>query len=119
MGQQLFYSFCKSCGGMRGWSNRKTVFNECKCNREKPMYKKMEDKDFELMNFILNSTSEISNTQKAEQYQYWKKRVVGRIDLLQPLIDELKNKNILLLEISPDLHKEWIELNNVKLYYNF
>jgi len=118
MGEQLFYAFCRDCGGMRGWQNRRTVFNDCKCNRDVAIFKKMEDKDFQHMGSILSDTN-ISDDIKADQYLYWKKRVNGRIELLKPLIEELKEKNILLLDLSPDLHKEWIELHNVKLYYNF
>jgi hypothetical protein len=118
MGQQLFYSFCKSCGGMRGWFNRKTVFNECKCNREKPMYKKMYKKDFDNLNLILNDTS-IDRETKYSNYKYWQKRINGRINDLSPLIKECKEKSIALLDLSPELHEEWIELHNVKLFYNF
>ena len=118
MGQQLFYSFCKSCGGMRGWSNRKTVFNECKCNTEKPMYKKMYKKDFEHLNLVLHS-KDIDEKTKVDNYQYWQKRVNGRINDLSPLISECKEKGISILDLSPELHEEWIELHNVKMYYNF
>lgn len=118
MGHQMYYNFCKICGGMRGWMNKKTVFNECKCNRINSIYKQMYKKDFEHMNTILNDLS-IETTIKRENYVYWQKRVNGRIELLTPLVNECKEKNIDLFTLSNELHEEWIELHNVKLYYNF
>jgi hypothetical protein len=103
---------------MRGWQNKKTVFNKCKCNRTTAMYKRMDKKDFEHMNLVLMDTT-LDEILRHENYVYWKKRVNGRIEDLTPLINECKEKNIPLFNLSPELHEEWIELHNVKLFYNF
>ena len=78
----------------------------------------MEFKSFEHLNDIL-SDMKLDETLRKNQFEYWKARVNGRISELQPLISELKEKGVLLLDLSPELHTEWVELNNVKLFYNF
>jgi hypothetical protein len=35
MACQLYYNFCKKCGGIIGKSNGKIVFNDCKCKTKK------------------------------------------------------------------------------------
>jgi len=82
------------------------------------IYKGMEFKSFEQMNDIL-SDMKLDETLRQHQFEYWKARVNGRISELEPLINELKEKGILFLDLSPELHTEWIELNNVKLFYKF
>jgi hypothetical protein len=114
MGHILLYGFCK-CGKMYGKTNGKTVFNDCKCSKMK--FKQMEQKDFEHMAISLQETKE-PNTKK-QIFEYWQKRVNGRLNELAPLITELNKKNISLLSLSKELNEEYLELNNVKLFYNF
>jgi hypothetical protein len=82
------------------------------------IYKGMEFKSFEHLNDIL-SDMKLDETLRQHQFEYWKARVNGRISELEPLINELKEKGILLLDLSPELHTEWVELHNVKLFYKF
>ena len=82
------------------------------------MYKHMEKKDFEDMNAFLKDLTILSHV-KQGVYEYWKARVNERIKMLTPLIEELKEKHITLLEVSPQLHEEWVDLHDVKLFYQF
>lgn len=76
----------------------------------------MELNDFYRLNEILHHKGCIINT--GDQYDYWKKRINERIEYLNPLMNELKQKGINLATLSKELHQEWIELIECKEYYN-
>jgi hypothetical protein len=111
MGHQVLYSFCRKCGGMWGSRNSKQIFNDCKCANMKPR-KQMKKEDFEILHIIMNDKTMNDSTKS-----YWGRRVVERIDYLKPLISECQQKKIDLSTLSEELHKEWIELNEVREFY--
>jgi hypothetical protein len=80
-------------------------------------FKQMEKIDFEHMHISLKDESD--SKLKADLFKYWSNRVNGRLNELNPLIKELNQKNISLLSLSKELNEEFLELNNVKLFYNF
>jgi hypothetical protein len=104
---------------MYGTQRGKQVFDECKCKQMKKPVKQMEQKDFEHMHYILNATTELTQSQKRDQFVYWEKRVLERIEYIKPLIEECKLKDIDLRVLSLELHKEWMELNEVREFYKF
>lgn len=79
----------------------------------------MEKKDFEHMNMVLYNNLGQTKRQKEDQFIYWEKRVLSRIDYLTPLIEECKNKGLDLRTISLELSNEWIELHTCVDYYGF
>jgi len=81
------------------------------------MRKQMEPNDFYNMFRILKE-EDISETERNNQFNYWTKRVMQRIEYLTPLIEELKIKKLDLATISKELHQEWLELNECKNYFN-
>jgi hypothetical protein len=85
---------------------------------KKPV-KQMEQKDFEHMHYILSATTELTQNQKRDQFIYWEKRVLERIDYIKPLIEECKLKDIDLRVLSLELSNEWIELHTCVDYYKF
>jgi DNA-directed RNA polymerase subunit RPC12/RpoP len=91
-----------------------TVYHKCK---PKP-FKQMDKKDFEHMNMFLQN-KDIDQATKASNFEYWKKRINGRIEYLTPLMDECIKKGIDIATLSKELHEEWIELHEHKRFYNF
>jgi hypothetical protein len=85
---------------------------------KKPV-KQMEQKDFEHMHYILSATTELTQNQKRDQFIYWEKRVLERINYIKPLIEECKLKDIDLRVLSLELSNEWIELHTCVDYYKF
>lgn len=77
----------------------------------------MEPNDFYRMYQILEVES-IEETERLRQFNYWTKRVVERIEYLKPLIEELKLKKIDLSTLSKELHQEWLDLIEVRKFYN-
>jgi hypothetical protein len=78
--------------------------------------KQMEPNDFYQMYEILHDKG--CRITFGDQYEYWTKRIRERILYLTPLMNELKQKGISLATLSKELHQEWIELLEVKEYYN-
>lgn len=85
---------------------------------KKPV-KQMTKKDFNQMNMILSGSSGMNDSDKRFQYDYWRKRVLDRIDYLYPLIDECKVKDIDLRTLSLELSNEWVELHDCVDFYKF
>lgn len=79
----------------------------------------MERKDFEHMNIVLHPSIKMDKSEKKYQYEYWQKRINMRINYLTPLINECNNNGYDLATISKELHEEWIELHEIKRFYNF
>ena len=79
----------------------------------------MEKKDFEHMNLVLHPSTKMDKSEKTYQYEYWQKRINMRIDYLTPLINECNTNGYDLATISKELHEEWLELHEVKRFYNF
>ena len=79
----------------------------------------MEKPDFNYMYHVLSGETGIDATQKQYQFEYWEKRVLGRIDYLTPLIQECKKKGVDLITLSKELYNEWIELHTCVDYYGF
>jgi hypothetical protein len=103
---------------MKAWNFKGVIRNHCKCNFEMNIFKQMEKKDFEHMNMFLQN-KDIDPTTKASNFEYWKKRINGRIEYLTPLMDECIKKGIDIATLSKELHEEWIELHEHKRFYNF
>lgn len=112
MGKETQTWTCRFCGNLHIWNGK---YKYCNCSKMK--FKQMEKGDFEHMNNGLQG--EKNENLKKEIYEYWQIRVNGRLKELEPLIYELKEKNITLLSLSRELNEEYIELNNVKLFYKF
>lgn len=112
MGHQLLYGFCRVCGGMYGSRKGKQVFNDCKCKTLKPR-KKMNEEDFYAMH-----QAKINNWDESTK-SYWFRRVNERIKYLEPLISECLMKGYDLSILSPELSREWIELQECKEFYQF
>lgn len=91
------------------------TYHKCKF---KPV-KQMEKKDFEHMNLVLHPYTKMDKSEKTYQYEYWQKRINMRIDYLTPLINECNTNGYDLATISKELHEEWLELHEVKRFYNF
>lgn len=109
---------CDKCNKEFIYTSRQshpTSYHKCKL---KPV-KQMEKKDFEHMNVVLHSSTKMDKSEKTYQYEYWQKRINMRIQYLTPLINECSNKGYDLATISKELHEEWIELHEVKRFYNF
>ena len=95
--------------------NHPTLWHKCK---HQPV-KQMEKKDFEHLDLILNPDTKMDFEIRRHQHEYWKKRINLRIEYLKPLINECSNKGYDLATISKELHEEWLQLHEVKRFYNF
>ena len=113
MGKETQTWTCHFCGNLHIWNNKYKYCNCCDYIK----FKQMDKQAFDHMHMILQDNSDVKL--KANSYEYWKKRVNGRLNQLEPLIKELNQKNISLLSLSKELNEEYIELNNVKLFYKF
>jgi hypothetical protein len=111
MAHQLLYGFCRKCGGMYGTRKGKQVFNDCKCKKIKR--KRMDENDFYLMHEAKKNNWDESTK------NYWFKRVNDRIKELEPLISECLTKGVDILNLSPELEREWVELHECKEFYQF
>ena len=78
----------------------------------------MTQKEFYSMNSVLRGREFTAKT-KNELFRYWKKRVLNRINYLEPLINELLEKEISLISLSKSLYEEWKELKDANMYYQF
>ena len=78
----------------------------------------MGQKEFYQMNSALRS-KELTSQTKNELFRYWKRRVLNRINYLEPLIEELLEKEISLISLSKSLYIEWNELKDANRYYQF
>lgn len=92
-----------------------SLWHKCKL---KPV-KQMEKKDFEQLHMILSPSTKLDDQIRLHQFEYWQKRINLRIEYLRPLINECNNNGYDLATISKELHEEWIELHEVKRFYNF
>lgn len=78
----------------------------------------MYEEDFEHMKIILSDNT-IGGIEKRQYYLYWQKRVIRRIEYLQPLIKECEEKKIDLKTLSKELAQEWIDLHDAVELFNF
>jgi hypothetical protein len=107
---------CKYCEKETIYTSRQkhpSLYHNCKIKERR----QMEPSDFYNLNEILHDRG--CKTTAGDQFEYWKKRINERIKYLEPLIQELRNKKISLATLSKELNQEWLELIEVKEYYNF
>ncbi len=110
MGHEVYLTRCNDCKQPKITFNSK-ITNRCKCKEMKKPIKQMTKEDFELFYSLLSDKTLEKKFHKS-QLEYWKKRVLGRIQYIKPVVDECEEKGIDLHTLSEGLHEEWTELNN-------
>lgn len=113
MGHQLLYGFCRRCNKMWGKRNGKTIFDECICSIMKTCKSSyICETEADSIEKIL-----ISNQFNLEQKEWYKAKVISRIEELKPLFNECIKKNIFLGDLDNDINNEWNRLVLMKSKY--
>jgi len=112
MGHQTQTWNCKFCGKLYVW-NRK--YKYCDCMEEQVIIgidkrSYIHPKEMQFISYLLNSKTEFSR----EQREWYKSKVLTRLNILQPLVNECNNKGLSFAVISSELNNEYNDLIFIK-----